>query len=353
MEVTPVNNSSNKPKSRVSFWLALIFGIGLALSVLLNLILFVMVVSNFASPGAFQDSQDRRYRERFVSGDASSDNKILLLPISGVIMSGGQSSGFWGAATDPVQTVRDVLKRAESDRDVKAIILDINSPGGGVTASDNIHRELKRFRHKRPDVIIVSYLGEVAASGGYYVAMPGNRIVVHPTSITGSIGVIASMLNMEGLFQKIGLRAEVIKSGDKKDIFSGTRPMTAEERVIMQAMIDEMYQRFVGIVSEGRPNLTRSEILKLADGRIYTGEQAVKNGLADESGDREDAFETAKKLAKVTDARLVQYQKRHDFWELFEASAFFQPQGLTANIKSILLERNTPHLLYLWQMEPR
>jgi len=359
MESAPNNNmlksfapgAQDKPKSRVSFWLAVIFGIGLALSVLLNLILFIMVVAKFSSVSGFQDLQDRRYRERFVSGDASSDNKILLLPISGVIMSGGASSGFWGASADPVQTVRDVLKRAEVDSSIKAIILDINSPGGGVTASDNIHRELKRFKAKRPDVIIVAYLGEVAASGGYYVAMPGHRIVVHPTSITGSIGVIASMLNTEGLFQKIGLRSEVIKSGDKKDIFSGARPMTKEERAIMQAMIDEMYQRFVGIVSEGRPNLTRSEILKLADGRIYTGEQAVKNGLADESGDREDAFGVAKKLAKITDARLVQYQKRHDFWEIFESAASFQPQDINANIKSILLERNTPHLLYLWQME--
>jgi protease-4 len=247
--------------------------------------------------------------------------------------------------------MRDTLKRAEADSSIKAIILDINSPGGSVTASDNIHRELKRFKAKRPEVIIVSYLGEVAASGGYYVAMPGHRIVVHPTSITGSIGVIASMLNMEGLFQKIGLRPEVIKSGDKKDILSGTRPMTKEERDIMQDMIDEMYQRFVGIVSEGRPNLNRAEILRLADGRIYTGEQAVKNGLADESGDREDAFDAAKKLAKIDGARLIQYQKRHDFWELFESSSFFQPQGLAANIKSVLLERNTPHLLYLWQTE--
>jgi len=351
MDSVSVSNVSGKPKSRVSFWLAVIFGIGLALSILLNLILFIMVASKFASPGAFQNLQDRRYRERVAGGDVASDNKIILLPISGVIMSGGESSGFWGAAADPVQTVRDTLKNAEADRAVKAIILDINSPGGGVTASDNIHRELKRFKGKRPDVIIVSYLGEVAASGGYYVAMPGNRIVVHPTSITGSIGVIASMLNMEGLFQKIGLRSEVIKSGDKKDIFSGTRPMTKEERAIMQAMIDEMYQRFVGIVSEGRPNLTRSEILKLADGRIYTGEQAVKNGLADELGDREDAFGVAKKLAKITDARLVQYHKRHDFWEIFESASSLQPRGIEANIKSVLLERNTPQLLYLWQME--
>jgi len=112
-----------------------------------------------------------------------------------------------------------------------------------------------------------------------------------------------------------------------------------------------MYQRFVGIVADGRPNLTRSEILRLADGRIYTGEQAVKNGLADESGDRDDAFSVAKKLARISDARLIQYQKRSNFLELFEASAFFQPQGISANIKSVLLERNTPHLLYLWQME--
>ncbi|MEW6027242.1 MAG: signal peptide peptidase SppA [Planctomycetota bacterium] len=350
MEVNP-NDTANRPRSRVSVWLAAIFGIGLVLSIVLNVVLFIMVVAKFSSGGAFQDLHDRRYRERLVGGESSSDNKILIIPVTGVIMSGRDSGGLFGGASDPVQTVRETLKRAEGDEDIKAIILDINSPGGSVTASDNIHRELLRFKAKRPDVIIVSYLGEVAASGGYYVAMPGNRIVAHPTSITGSIGVIASMLNVEGLFQKIGLKSEVIKSADKKDIFSGTRPMTKEERAIMQAMIDEMYQRFVGIVCEGRPNLSRSEVLKLADGRIYTGEQAVKNGLADETGDRDDAFETAKKLAKVSDARLIQYQKRHDFWELFEASALFQPQGIASDIRSALLERNTPHLLYLWQVE--
>lgn len=351
MDVAPVSGVPAKAKSRLSFWLAVFFGAGLALSALLNIILMLAVLSKFSSASGLQDFQDRRYRERIMGGDVSSDNKVLIIPISGVIMSGGQSSGFFGGTSDPVQAVRDTLKRAESDKSVKAIILDINSPGGSVTASDNIHREIKRFQAKRPEVPIVSYLGEIAASGGYYVAMPGRRIVAHPTSITGSIGVIVSMINMEGLFQKIGFKPEVIKSGDKKDILSGTRQMTEEERGIMQSMIDEMYQRFVGIVSDGRPDLKRPEILRLADGRIYTGEQAVKNGLADESGDREDAFALAKKLAQIDAARMVQYQKRNNFFDLFEASVFSQPQDMAANLKSVLLEKNTPHFLYLWQAD--
>lgn len=345
------NITSTKSKRATSFWLAITFGIALALSVLLNVILFIMVTSKIFSSASFSNiNSDKRYNEQFINGNEWSGNKILSIPVNGIIMS-GIDGGMWGSRIDPVQMVVDSLEKAETDNNVKAIILEINSPGGSVTASDNIHTALKRFKNKRPNIPIVAYLGEVAASGGYYIAMPSNRIVVHSTSVTGSIGVIAKITNIEGLFQKIGLKEEAIKSADKKDMLSSTRTMTKEERAIIQGIIDELYQRFVDIVVAGRPNLTKEKVLELADGRIYTGEQAVKNGLADKTGDREDAFESAKQLANISEAKVIQYKKKYNIFQMFEMSAVTQTSNIVSDLKNIILEKNTPKLLYLWEME--
>ncbi|MFH0887655.1 MAG: signal peptide peptidase SppA [Planctomycetota bacterium] len=345
------NITPTKSKRATSFWLAITFGIALALSVLLNVILFIMVTSKIFSSASFSNiNSDKRYNEQFINGNEWSGNKILSIPVNGIIMS-VIDGGMWGSRIDPVQMVVDSLEKAETDNNVKAIILEINSPGGSVTASDNIHTALKRFKNKRPNIPIVAYLGEVAASGGYYIAMPSNRIVVHPTSVTGSIGVIAKITNIEGLFQKIGLKEEAIKSADKKDMLSSTRTMTKEERAIIQGIIDELYQRFVDIVVAGRPNLTKEKVLELADGRIYTGEQAVKNGLADKTGDREDAFESAKQLANISEAKVIQYKKKYNIFQMFEMSAVTQTSNIVSDLKNIILEKNTPKLLYLWEME--
>jgi protease IV len=346
-----VNATPNKSKRTASFWVAIFLGIALVLSVLLNIILFVMITSKIFSTDSFSNvNSDKRYSEQFVTGASESNNKVLVIPISGIIMS-NVDGGIWGGKIDPVQMVIDSLEKAETDNNIKAIVLDINSPGGSVTASDNIHTALKRFKTKKPNIPIVAYLGEIAASGGYYVAMASNRLIVHPTSITGSIGVIAKILNIEGLFQKIGLKEDAIKSADKKDMLSSSRTMTKEERAIMQSIIDELYQRFVDIVVGGRPKLTREDILKLADGRIYTGEQAVKNGLADQIGDREDAFESAKQLASISSAKFIQYKKKYNIFQMFEMSAAVHTPNLASDLKNIIFEKNTPKLLYLWEME--
>jgi len=349
-----VNQNMNEPvrnKKPTSYWLAIIFGILLGVSAFANLILFVALVSKVATSMTTGGFQDKRYLEKYISGDASSNNKILLVPIKGVIMSGAGQAGFWGESLDMVQSVAEVLEIAQKDNNIKAIILDVNSPGGSVTASDNIHKSLVRFKEKRPDVIIVAYFGELAASGGYYVSMPAGRIVAHPTSITGSIGVIAKLLNIEGLFDKIGLKEIAVKSADKKDMLSSTRTMTEEERAILQSMINEMYERFLGIVVAGRPNMSKEEIRKLADGRVYTGEQALQKGLVDELGDKEDTYEITKKIAKISDAKIVQFERRHNIWDLFEMKASAKPVDFAGELKSMILEKNTPRMYYLWQME--
>ncbi|MBI4711900.1 MAG: signal peptide peptidase SppA [Planctomycetes bacterium] len=332
------------PKRPLSFWLAIILGVLLVISAVINLVLLVALAGSIVPTAA---SDQKHYREKAIGGDAFSANKVLVIPIKGVIMSTDSDASIWGVRHDPVESVVDALEKARADRLVKAIILDVNSPGGGITACHRIHTALKRFKQSRPEVPIISSMAEVSASGGYYVSTPAHRIIAQPTTITGSIGVIANFLNIEGLFHKIGLKSEVIKSADKKDIGSGTRPMTEEERKILQDLIDEMYQRFINVVVEGRNNLTREKIIELADGRIYTGEQALKNGLVDELGDREDAFRIAKEKAGITSARLVEYQKQIGFWEIFGARNNYP----LMDIQKIIMEKDTPNFLYLWRVD--
>lgn len=341
--------SPKKANRPISFWLAIIFGIFLGASVVINFILLFALVAEF-TPISISESKSKLFEEKFINGDANAPDKILVIPVNGVIMSGENDSSFWSNKTDPVQYIINTLKHAESDSSIKVIILAVNSPGGGITACDQIHTALRRFKKNHPNIVLMSCMKDVAASGGYYISAATDHIFAYHTTITGSIGVISTILNLEGLFNNIGLQMETIKSADKKDIGSAFRQMTDEEREILQNIINEMYQRFINVVVGGRPKLTREEILTLADGRIYTGEQALKNGLVDELGNEDDVYESAKKLAKISNAKIIEYKKRWGFWEIFEtASQKFQPaESLESSIKNLILGRNTPQLLYLW-----
>ena len=196
----------------------------------------------------------------------------------------------------------------------------MNSPGGGITDCDRIHHEILELKKARPALRFVSLIRDVAASGGYYVSAPCDRIIAHPTTITGSIGVIMSFMNLEGLFEKIGYREVVIKSAEHKDIGSMGRPMTDKERELLQSMLNEMYDRFVQIVADGR-KMDVLKVRELADGRIYTGSQAKANGLVDELGYFDQAVDAAMKLAGVSDANVVEYQKPFTLQDLLRARA--------------------------------
>jgi len=341
-----------KKKRPTSFWLAIILGILLGLSLLLNLCLIIALASKFIEKGISIADFDRDYQEVFVMGERTAQDKILRIPVSGPIISiSGQGMGcFWGGHEDIVESIITALKKAKDDHKIKAIIFEVNSPGGGITECDQIHKEIQRFKGKRPEVPIIVSMGDMAASGGYYISAPANKIIARPTTLTGSIGVIAYFMNIEDLYQKIGLKDVVIKSGDKKDMGSVTREMTEEEKTLFQEMIDEMYQRFIRIIDEGRQNLNHEEIQKLADGRVYTGEQALKNGLVDELGDLEDSVATAKKLANLTEAKVVGYKKHRTFFDLFE---MVTPRSnaqldLLANLDRLVWSKNIPRLFYMW-----
>jgi protease IV len=226
-------------------------------------------------------------------GGLTTGDRIAVVPVEGVIND------------EMAKTVNRHLKQYGEDSRVKAVILRIDSPGGGVSASQEIYREVKRLKEDKKKTVVVS-MGSVAASGGYYVACPADKIFANPGTVTGSIGVIAEWLNYKALAEWAKLKPVVFKSGEFKDTGSPTRELTEAEKKYFQAMIDELYNQFVGAVTEGRQGkgdtgaeLTRERVAQLADGRVYTGETAKKNGLVDEIGNYEDVVKATAKLAQI------------------------------------------------------
>lgn len=212
----------------------------------------------------------------FKTGD-----KVAVLPVTGLI-------------ADSESTI-DQLKKFAKDDSVKAIVLRINSPGGGVGPSQEIYEEVKKLKGKK---VVVASMGALAASGGYYIACAAQKIYANPGTITGSIGVIMQFVTVKDLIEKIGLKGMVVKSGAFKDIGSPLREMKAEERDLLQGVIDNVHSQFIVAVAEGR-KMERESVAKIADGRIFSGEQAKSLGLVDALGNLEDAVTEAGKLAKI------------------------------------------------------
>ena len=290
----------------------------------------------------------RPLQEQTVEGSGRA--KILLLDVSGFLSEVGASPVVVGTAPPRVPLLvrlREELKKAAEDPDVRALLVRINSPGGTVTAADIIHEELEGWKREtgRP---VVAVMLDVAASGGYYVALAADTIVAHPTSVTGSIGVIMFSLNAEGLMQKVGLSAGAIKSGERKDMGSPFRALTDEERKIFQGVIDNLYAQFVAKLVAGRrlpPETARS----VADGRIYSAQQALALKLVDRVGYMPDAIDAARRAAGVDEARVVVYHRPRDYRATYYASA----QAAAPGPDVPLLELATllgagPRFLYLW-----
>ncbi|MGQ0811751.1 MAG: signal peptide peptidase SppA [Nitrospiraceae bacterium] len=278
----------------------------------------------------------------------SGDGKVLLLDLSGVISS-QEGDGFMPRPS-LVATLKEELTRAARDEKVKAVVIRINSPGGTVTASDIMYHELRTFKANRKIPIIASIM-DVGASGGYYIAAASDAIVAHPSSVTGSIGVIMLTVNARGLLEKVGVEATAVTSGPRKDMGSPFRAMTPEEREIFQSVIDAFYQRFLAVVQEGRPNLAPQQIKKLADGRIYAGEQAKALGLVDDIGYLDEAIDTAKKRAGLAEAKVVTYRRPGEYQNNIYTRLFAPSAGLTslAHLDLMSLVRGgTPQFMYLW-----
>ena len=228
--------------------------------------------------------------------------KVAVVEIEGIILDGGQA-------------VRDLREHGDNPS-VKAVVVRINSPGGVVAPTQEIFSAIQRLRKGGKPV--VASLGAVAASGGYYVATACDRVYANPGTLTGSIGVIMQMANVQGLLKKVGVEYVVIKSGAFKDVGNFARQMTPEERKILQRLLDDVYGQFVDAVAEGR-GLERKDVLAFADGRIYSGQQAHALKMVDELGGYEDAIDAAAKLANIPGRPKIVYPRRKfSFRDLME-----------------------------------
>jgi protease-4 len=289
----------------------------------------------------------RPLQEETVEGKGSS--KILLLDLSGVF---SEDVPSFSIGTPPPRVpllarVREELRKAEEDERVKALIVRINSPGGTITASDILYHELLAFK-ARKKVPVIAAIMDVGASGGYYAALAADTIVVNPTTITGSIGVVMVTVNAQGLLEKIGVTPLAIKSGPMKDAGSPFRSLTPAEHAVFQGVIDEMYGRFVELIAQSR-KMPADRVRGFADGRIYTAEQALRLGLVDRVGYLEDVVALAKERAGLGEAKVIMYHRPKEY----RANIYsLTPPPSTAESTlaqfAAALGGGGPRFLYLW-----
>ncbi len=274
-----MDETTNKPTKRSLFRKILwIVGIGMAALLLINLFILDL--------------------------DLSTEERVALIRVEGVIV-------------DSHQTVTELKKFGENPS-IKAIVLRIDSPGGGVVPSQEIYDAVQRVRNKHNKAVIAS-MGTVASSGGYYIASATDRIIANPGTLTGSIGVIMETANVEGLLKKIGVEGIVVKSGKFKDVGSPLRKMTEEEQALLQSVMDDVHKQFIDAVAVGRA-LETAAVQALADGRIFTGRQAKEAKLVDELGNLEDAIQLAADLAGIEgEPKVVEPRRRFSLRELLES----------------------------------
>ncbi|OQY06110.1 MAG: signal peptidase [Desulfobacteraceae bacterium 4572_123] len=268
--------------------------------------LLALLLIGCASPRITLFSDDTVPLQEFTLQGKGKD-KILVIPIKGKISS-STNKGIFFTKPSMIQEIVSQLKLAEKDREIKAVILKIDSPGGAVTASDILYHEILAFKN-RTGVKLVAAMMDVAASGGYYIALPADFIFAHPTTITGSIGVIFMQPKVNGLMEKIGVGLDINKSGKNKDMGSPFRNTTDEERKIFQDLTDELGKRFINLVSIHR-KLDKNGLARISTARIYLAPKALELGLIDKIGYLEDAIAKTKELAELSqDARIVIYRR--------------------------------------------
>lgn len=303
----------------------------------------VIPVGGGSLPDFFEE-----YEEKVIQGEGT--DRILIIPIEGIITD-EETAGFFGPTEESmVARVVSQLNRAREDKNVKAIILKVNSPGGGVTASDIIYREIREFK-KEKDIPVVAVFMDIAASGGYYVAMAADRVYAHPTSVTGSIGVIFGLVNIKEGLDKIGIKDYSITSGDNKTIGSATREMTEEQKQILQSIVDDLYNRFVTVIDEGRPNLSLKTVRELGDGRVYSANQAKQNGLVDDVGYFDEFIEKVKGLPNYRGGRdpsVVVYTKSDRKLDNVYQTPGAETSDLGTIIKQLVFPGSSAKFYYLW-----
>jgi protease-4 len=331
-------------RSTVGHWITIIVLLMLlGVSALFNLLLLFVAI--FSATGMEVEDSPRKFTEEVIRGRGARP-KVVRIDVQGII-SYQKRGGLFFEEQDMASLVLQQIEAAEKDRHVIGILVVVDSPGGGVTASDIIYNRLltfKKSRKKSRKVVVL--MRDLAASGGYYVSAAADKIVAHRTTITGSIGVILSAPNIKGLADKIGITDVTIKSGRNKDLLNPFRTPTAEETNILQIAVNDMYDRFVSVVARSR-NLDEAAVREIADGRIYTGTQALEHKLVDEIGYEKNALELMKELTGVDAFRLIRYKRTVSLSDLF-LSRFGHRIELPLPPE---WSSSTPQLMYLWKPE--
>jgi len=336
----------------VSFYVALFLGLLLLISGAINVVLLVVSILGSAGsmPTSLAEADDLNYQIVTVGGNASAPDKILRVPIVGAIAEA--SSPLIGAAGGTVSQVRRALSAAGRRDDVRAVLFDINSPGGGVTDSDEIWRMLRSFKVDHPDTLLVAHFGDLCASGGYYIAVACDRIVSRPTSISGSIGVIMSSYEVGDALANLGIDTVVIKSERTpyKDILSPTREMTEEERGMLVAIVDEMLDRFIEVVDLGRPRLDTAAVERSATGAIFSANQALERGLVDAVQNSDEVYAWIVSQLGVDSAAILEQRRRPGLADLLLGARSSTPTrgSLDAALAGLLQHASGPRMLYFW-----
>jgi protease-4 len=265
----------------------------------------LLAVGCVSTPNPFLGQDTIPLKEYTLQGSAS--EKILVIPVTGMI-SDDPKEGLIATNPSLVQDVVSQLRKAERDKRIRAVVLKIDSPGGSVTASDLLYREIADFKQRSGAKVVVAMM-DLAASGGYYIALPADHIVAHPTTLTGSVGVIFLVPKVTGLMEKIGVGVNVNKSGKNKDMGSPFRPSTKEEEQLLQDLTDRLGKRFVDLVRENR-KLDPKALEEVATARVFLAPEALKLGLVDSVGYVSDALRKAQELAGLPeDARVIVYRR--------------------------------------------
>lgn len=307
---------------------------------------FLLSSCAFVTIPLFPESQT--LQERVLEGEGK--DKILILPISGIISENNDSGLSFRREPSMIEEIKEALNKARQDEAVKGLVLRINSPGGSVTTSDILYHELMEFKRITGVKIIACFM-DLGASGGYYVATVADEIIAHPTTITGSLSVIAMKFNVKGLLDLVGIKEETVKSGKLKDIWSPFRASSDEERRIMQGIIDSFHQRFVNVIADGRKHLTNEEIVRLADGRIFTADQALEVKLIDRIGYMDDAIDRIKYLLGIKTATVITYARPGSYTETIYSGASPSLHKLQNSISfngETLLSPPRVRMMYLW-----
>ncbi|WP_372371126.1 signal peptide peptidase SppA [Candidatus Uabimicrobium sp. HlEnr_7] len=320
------------------------------LSVVLICVLFVSIMLNVVLLGssAMQNAStldnEKHFSEEKLEGN-NKDLKILVVSVEGMISDSGPDSYIVKS-----KYIEKVFEQAAKDKNIRGVILNINSPGGTITATDKMYNTIAKYKSKM-NVPVIAYFDSVAASGGYYMAMACDKIISHATTITGSIGVIMSFYQAQELLEnKLGIESVVIKSGEHKDIGSSSRKTTDSEREILNSILQEMYSTFLEKVRAGRSELKdmpEDELKKIADGRIYTGKQALAHKLVDELGYFSDAQDVICELSglKRKEVSFVEYKKNSNaFLDLLKAESSVQ-----GSLQNMIRKEFTANFYYLWR----